>query len=119
MNSFKALLLGATILIFSNILFCQVNTTSFEFEYDNTKYNGAIESPNQKARGMIVIVPGHGPTDFVVGAEYSELRSFFKRNGFAVCFWDKTGCGKSEGTYNHNQSILSSAEEAIAALSRI
>ena len=87
MNPFKALLLGATILIFSNILFCQVNTTSFEFEYNNTKYNGAIESPNQKAIGMIVIVPGHGPTDFVVGAEYSELRSFFKRNGFAVCFW--------------------------------
>ena len=119
MNSFKALSFVVTILTWINPLFCQVNTTSFEFEYNEVKYNGVIESPNQKARGLIVIVPGHGPTDFVGGAEYSELRNFFKKNGFTTCFWDKAGCGKSEGTYDHNQSIESSAEEAIAALSKI
>lgn len=92
---------------------------NFKFEYNDITYNGFIELPNQKAKGLIVLIPGHGPTDFIEGAEYSELRSFFNESGYAVCFWDKAGCGKSEGTYNHNQSIESSAEEAIAAISKI
>ncbi len=86
MNSFKALSFVITILISSNPLFCQVNSKSFEFEYNDVKYNGAIESPNQKAKGLIVIVPGHGhgPTDFVQGAEYSESRNFSKKKMYLL-----------------------------------
>jgi len=36
-----------------------------------------------------------------------------------VAYWDKAGCGRSGGDYDHNQSIQSSAEEAIAAIEAI
>ncbi|MFK7934710.1 MAG: S41 family peptidase [Saprospiraceae bacterium] len=98
---------------------CGSSYDNFAFNYNDIKYNGFIELPNQKARGMIVLIPGHGPTDFGEGADYSELRHFFKENGFAVCFWDKAGCGQSEGIYDHNQSIESSAKEAMAAIAKI
>ena len=119
MNSYKIFSFVAMVFICSNLIFCQVNNDNFEFEYNDIKYKGSIELPNQKVRGLIVLVPGHGPTDFVKGAEYSELRSFFNESGFTVCFWDKAGCGKSEGTYDHNQSIESSTEEAITAISKL
>ena len=119
MNTYKVFLCIAMILVCSNPIFCQVNNDNFEFEYNDIKYNGFIELPDQEARGLIVLIPGHGPTDFGEGADYGELRSFFNESGFTVCFWDKAGCGQSEGAYNHNQSIESSAEEALAALSKL
>ncbi|MEM6805054.1 MAG: alpha/beta hydrolase [Bacteroidota bacterium] len=117
MNFLKIFLFLSIFFFSSNPIFCQAN--SFEFEYKDLKYQGAIELPNQEVRGLIVLIPGHGPTDFIEGEEYKELRSFFKESGFAVCFWDKAGCGKSEGTYDHNQSIESSVEEAQAALTKL
>lgn len=105
--------------LFSNSIFGQVKKDNFEFEYNDLKYNGFIEFPNQKSRGLIVLFPGHGPTDFAKGGDYSELRNFFTESGFTVSFWDKAGCGQSEGIYNHNQSIESSSKEAIAAISKI
>ncbi|MDW3646043.1 MAG: hypothetical protein R8P61_03195 [Bacteroidia bacterium] len=119
MNSLKIFSFLAILFFCSNPIFCQLDSDNFEFEYNDIKYKGSIELPNQKARGLIVLIPGHGPTDFVEGAEYSELRDFFNESGFTVCFWDKAGCGQSEGIYDHNQSIESSAEEAIAALSKL
>ncbi|MEM6380944.1 MAG: alpha/beta hydrolase, partial [Bacteroidota bacterium] len=116
---FKVCSFVVMVFICSNPIFGQVNHDNFEFEYNNIKYSGSIELPNQTAKGLIVLIPGHGPTDFIEGAEYGELRSFFNKSGFSVCFWDKAGCGKSEGNYNHGQSIESSAEEALAALSKI
>ena len=117
MNALKIFSFLTILLFASDSIFSQAN--SFEFEYRDIKYRGSIELPNQKARGLIVLIPGHGPTDFIEGAEYNELRSFFNESGFTVCFWDKAGCGKSEGSYDHNQSIESSAEEALAALSKL
>lgn len=109
MNSYKIFSFVVVVFICGNSIFCQFNNDNFEFEYNDIKYNGFIELPNQKARGLIIIILGHEPTDSGEGAEYSELRSFFNKSGFTVCFWDKAGCGKSEGTYDHNQSIESSA----------
>lgn len=119
MNSNKIFSFFAIVFICSHPMSCQVNNDNFEFEYNNIKYSGFIELSNQKPKGLIVLVPGHGPTDFVEGGDYKELRDFFNESGFTVCFWNKAGCGQSEGTYNHNQSIESSVEEAIAALSKI
>ncbi|MEO1712694.1 MAG: alpha/beta hydrolase [Bacteroidota bacterium] len=102
-----------------NPIFSQAVNDYFEFEYNDTKYHGFLELPDQKAQGMVVLIPGHGPTDFGEGAEYLELRNSFKDNGFTVCFWDKAGCGQSEGEYNHGQSIESSAEEALAAITKV
>ncbi|MEL7162810.1 MAG: alpha/beta hydrolase, partial [Bacteroidota bacterium] len=119
MNTYRIFSFMLVVLIGSPAIFCQVDDKDFAFEYKGVKYNGLIELPEQKARGMIVLIPGHGPTDFVEGADYGELRSALNESGFAVCFWDKAGCGQSEGTYDHNQSVESSAEEAIAAIAKI
>ncbi|MEO0615107.1 MAG: hypothetical protein AAFY69_03135 [Pseudomonadota bacterium] len=91
----------------------------FTFEYQQLTYSGEIMQPQGAAKGMVVIIPGHGPTDFVEGAEYQELRAFFVAQQYSVAYWDKAGCGLSEGDYDHNQSIESSAEEAIAAIAAI
>ena len=91
----------------------------FSFLYQELKYVGEIMQPKQPAKGVIIIIPGHGTTDFVKGDEYSELRKFFVKQQYSVVYWDKAGNGLSEGEYNHNQSILSSAEEAIAAINAI
>ncbi|WP_395373444.1 hypothetical protein [Marinicella sp. W31] len=91
----------------------------FIFSYQGLKYTGEIMLSPQAAKGVIVIIPGHGPTDFVKGDEYLELRQFFIKQQYSVVYWDKAGTGLSEGQYDHNQSILSSAEEAIAAINAI
>ncbi|MEO0470761.1 MAG: alpha/beta hydrolase, partial [Bacteroidota bacterium] len=119
MNDYKIFLLLAVAFICSKPLFCQVSHQNFEFEYHDIRYTGRLELTKQKAKGLIVLIPGHGPTDFVEGEDYRELRNAFTESGFTVCFWDKAGCGKSEGVYDHNQSIENSAKEALAAISKI
>lgn len=92
----------------------------FEFKYDGLTYNGVVQTPDDgEPKHMVVIIPGHGQTDFVKGKEYAELRTFFLMQGLAVSVWDKAGCGNSEGTYNHGQSIESSAAEAQAAIAEL
>lgn len=76
-------------------------------------------SPQQTAKGVVVIIPGHGTTDFVEGGQWLELRTFLVQQRYNVVYWDKAGNGLSEGQYDHNQSILSSAEEALAAITAI
>ncbi|MEL6215390.1 MAG: hypothetical protein AAFQ99_06925, partial [Pseudomonadota bacterium] len=88
----------------------------FTFNYQELTYAGEIMQPPGVAKGMVVIIPGHGPTEFVDGTEYLELRAFFVAQHYSVAYWDKAGCGRSEGEYDHNQSIESSADEAVAAI---
>ena len=107
-------------LLYNNSTFSQIGRDEFRFEYNNIEYHGFIEYPSsQQTKGLIVVIPGHGSTDFVAGRDYHELIRTFSDNGFAVCVWDKAGCGKSEGVYNHDQSIESSAEEATSAISKL
>jgi len=106
-------------LFISQSTWSQTKRADFQFEYDSLTYHGLIESPDQAPKGLIVLIPGHGSTDFVNGEDYQELIQLFSKEGFAVCAWDKVGCGKSEGTYNHNQSIESSAAEALAAIAQL
>ncbi|MEO1625991.1 MAG: alpha/beta hydrolase, partial [Bacteroidota bacterium] len=110
--------LMATI-FFSNSMYGQAKREDFRFEYDDIAYSGFVERPEQTPKGLIVLIPGHGSTDFVSGGEYGELIGLLSRNGFAVGVWDKAGCGQSEGTYDHNQSLESSAEEALAAIAKL
>ncbi|MEM6810094.1 MAG: alpha/beta hydrolase [Pseudomonadota bacterium] len=91
----------------------------FTFEYQELTYAGEIMQPQSAAKGMVVIIPGHGPTEFVEGDEYQELRAFLVAQQYSVAYWDKAGCGLSEGEYDHNQSIESSADEALAAIEAI
>lgn len=92
----------------------------FKFDYDGISYDGVVRYPTgTKPKHLVIIIPGHGQTDFVKGNEYGELRSFFTDQGFAVGVWDKAGCGNSGGTYDHGQSVESSAKEAIAAIAAL
>ena len=45
-----------------------------------------------------------------------DLRSTFSELGITTVLWDKAGCGNSEGAYDHNQSVQSSAQEVVAAI---
>jgi uncharacterized protein len=94
-----------------------LSTEEFYFTFDNIRYSAEIgRAKNSQPIATIVIIPGHGRTDFVGGGHYYELRQFFSQLGFATLVWDKKGCGKSEGTYEHHQSVENSALEAIAAI---
>jgi alpha-beta hydrolase superfamily lysophospholipase len=92
-------------------------TKEFTFVHNNTRYSAAYSLPATKSRHItIVIVPGHGRTDFVGGRQYFRLRQFFSKLGFTTLVWDKKGCGKSQGTYEHHQPVESSSLEALAAI---
>ncbi|MEL7447832.1 MAG: alpha/beta hydrolase [Pseudomonadota bacterium] len=92
---------------------------TFQFTYQGLTYSGAVMRPQQAARGVIVIIPGHGSTELVGGDQFLELRRFLVEQRYNVAYWDKAGNGLSEGEYDHNQSIASSAEEGVAAIEAI
>jgi uncharacterized protein len=97
-----------------------VDTEEFYFTFDSIRYSAEIARPeSHQAHGTIVIIPGHGKTDFVGGTHYYKLKQFFTGLGFATLTWDKKGCNKTEGTYDHNQSVESSAQEALTAIQEI
>lgn len=62
---------------------------------------------------------GYGKTDIVKGNWYYDLRKRFTDMGVAFVIWDKPGCGKSEGQFDINQSVQSSADELVAATREI
>jgi pimeloyl-ACP methyl ester carboxylesterase len=94
----------------------QLATEEFFFNYNNVRYSAEIGLPKEPAKGTIVLIPGHGKTDFVGGGQYYQLKQFFTSLGFNTLSWDKKGCGKSEGEYEHHQSVQSSADESVAAI---
>ena len=65
---------------------------------------------------MIIIVHGYGPTNVVEQNGYYDLRSRFTSLGISVVVWDKPGRGSSEGDFDINQPVESSAEEVVAAI---
>ena len=113
------------IIIFIAVLIAQFSygqkkSEKFEFQYENKTLRGLIETPiNKQPTAIVIIIPGYGQTDFVQGNWYGELRDTFIEFGLAVCFWDKMGCGDSEGEFNADQPVTSSADEAIAAIEEL
>ena len=98
----------------------QMKTEDFTFEYDGKKYSGLLDLPkDEKPTALVVMIHGHGKTNVVEENWYSKRRSKFINAGIAVCIWDKAGCGKSEGEYKHNQTVQSSAKEALAAIKKL
>lgn len=95
-------------------------TEEFTFESSGLSLHGIISQPSTiEAQSLVIVIPGHGPTNVVAGNWFYELRSRFTAEGVAVAIWDRPGCGKSEGEYDHNQSVESSADEAVAAIHSI
>jgi pimeloyl-ACP methyl ester carboxylesterase len=98
-----------------------IRTEYFEFEYNGNKLTGFLDLPEGRAASAIVIlVPGYGRTNFSEhNGYYDSLRSNFTHLGLACCEWDKAGCGKSEGTFDIDQPVQSSAKEVIAAIKEL
>jgi pimeloyl-ACP methyl ester carboxylesterase len=95
----------------------RLQTEEFSFTFDQVRYSAEVGKPMGKSSNTtIVIIPGHGRTDLVGGMHFYAVRQFFARMGITTLVWDKKGCGKSEGTYEHHQTVESSAQEAIAAI---
>jgi pimeloyl-ACP methyl ester carboxylesterase len=92
----------------------------FSFDHDDLTYAGVVERPREaEPHGMVVILPGHGCTNVVDGNQYRSFRDRLVRAGWAVALWDRAGCGGSEGEYDHDQSVQSSADEAVTAVRRL
>lgn len=113
-------LITGLIISLSQSLYAQMKTEEFAFEFDGKMYSGFLDTPSDaQPSALIVMIHGHGKTNVVEKNWYSKTRSKFVSLGMAVCIWDKAGCGKSEGTYKHNQSVQSSAKEALAAIEEL
>ncbi|MEM6631145.1 MAG: alpha/beta hydrolase [Bacteroidota bacterium] len=102
----------------------QLRTEAFQFSYDSLTYQGYLDYPqDQDPEAWIVLIPGSGQTDFGGTSGWNKwfmrLRTNFVDQGLGVCMWDRPGCGKSEGSFDPNQSVHSSAEEALAAIETI
>ena len=107
-------------LMLTQFAFGQKHIEKFEFQFENKTLRGLIESPiDRKTSAIVIIIPGSGRTDFVKGNWYSELRDKFTQAGLTVCFWDKMGCGDSEGEFDNQQPVDNSAQEAIAAIKEL
>ncbi|TDR20691.1 alpha/beta hydrolase family protein [Marinicella litoralis] len=111
-----------TLLLFSLSVdsknFSHFVTEEFSFNSEkNEKLNGIISRPSGgKAQSIIIITHSYGPTDVVAGNQFKKFRSEFTSRGISVVVWDKPGCGESEGEFNINQPVESSADEISAAI---
>lgn len=95
-------------------------STPFTFSYDGKTLHGLIETPTHTtSKAVVIIIPGYGRTDYVEGNRAKKLRDNLVATGITVCFWDKQGCGKSEGTFDAQQPVEDSAKEAVAAINAL
>ena len=109
-----------TSLLLPSASFGQKVSEHFEFQFEGKTLRGLVEKPQDRPSGAIVIIiPGYGRTNFVEGNWYSSLRNKLAEAGLTVCFWDKMGCGKSDGEFDIQQPVENSADEAIAAMREI
>ena len=92
-------------------------TESFEFEVNGNRLVGLLDMPaGVEPTATIIIVHGYGETNVVEQSWYYEMRSKFAEIGLNTIMWDKPGCGKSEGEFDINQPVQSSAQEVVEAV---
>jgi len=105
-------------------VFGQMKTVDFNFEFNSIYYSGFIDYPEEIIpQSIVIIIPGSGKTNFLGEGGWSNwyhtLRSHFVQLGFAVCAWDRAGCGKSEGKFDGQQPVQNSSKEALAAIKKL
>lgn len=92
-------------------------TEQFTFESAGNTLDGLLDVPKDKSpSATIIIVHGYGKTNVVEQNWFYNLRSRFTQIGLNVVIWDKPGCGSSEGEFDINQPVASSADEVVAAV---
>jgi uncharacterized protein len=118
---FNILIIFIFSLLIIDTLKAQKKSETFEFAFRGTTLSGLVESPvGQEPTSLVIIVPGSGKTNFVIGNGYNDLRNYFVSLGLACCFWDKAGCGKSGGEFAQMEHpIEKSADEIIAAIDEL
>ncbi|MEM9837862.1 MAG: CocE/NonD family hydrolase, partial [Pseudomonadota bacterium] len=93
-----------------------MTTSQVDFDFDGTRLVGLLDVPtDRETQGLVIIVHGYGSTDVVRQNWYYDLRGNLALRGFASFVWDKPGNGLSEGTFDINQPVESSADEVLAA----
>ena len=93
-----------------------MSTEYLGFEANGLVLSGMLDTPvRRKARALVIFVHGYGRTNVVEQNWYYDLRSRFAEQGIASFVWDKPGCGASEGEFDIDQPVTSSADEVIAA----
>lgn len=91
-----------------------------DFEFEGVLLNGVLNLPtDQKPKGIVLIIHGSGRTEAVAGEWHLDVRETIVKAGYATYMWDKMGCGNSGGTFDINQTVYSSASEAIAAINTL
>ena len=86
------------------------------FEVDGNRLAGLFSAPaNGEARATVLIVHGYGETNVIDQNWYYELRYRLAEAGIASFVWDKPGSGRSEGEFDIDQPVASSASEVVAA----
>ncbi|WP_395377551.1 alpha/beta hydrolase family protein [Marinicella sp. W31] len=112
----------ALILLFlsSSIAFATSHFETEEFYFvtsNNEKLSGIISRPKEfDAKSIIMVAHSYGATNVVEGNQYHNFRSQLTSKGITVVIWDKPGCGKSEGEFDINQPVKSSAIEISNAI---
>ena len=108
------------LLLIGTHVHAQSDRQLLDFEFEGVSLNGVLNLPeNQNPKGLVLLIHGSGRTDAVAGDWYSDIRETFVQAGYAIYMWDKMGCGKSGGTFDNNQSVYNSADEAIAAINTL
>lgn len=98
----------------------QIKKQIFDFEFEGVLLNGVLNMPeNAKPKGIVLIIHGSGRTNAVAQEWHKDVRETLVKSGYATYMWDKMGCGKSGGTFDYNQSVQSSASEAITAINTL
>ncbi len=91
-------------------------TVDFTFKSNGLTLSGIFDTPAENVtEALIIFVHGYGGTDIRARNSYADLRQRFNEIGIATVVWDKPGQGRSEGTFDINQSVFSSAKEVLDA----
>jgi len=97
------------------VIFTPGKTNDFEFESNGLTLSGIIDVPRVEIKGMIIIVHSYGETNVREWYSHRDIRKQFLDMGIATVQWDKPGLGRSEGTFDINQSVYESGQEVVDA----
>lgn len=87
-----------------------------QFRVGENLLSGLYSQPtNEPAEALVIIVHGYGETHVIDQNWYHGFRSRLAGIGIASFVWDKPGSGRSEGEFDINQPVASSAEEVVLA----
>lgn len=100
--------------------FAPGTTVDFTFDSNGLTLSGIFDTPaDQESQALILFVHGYGESNIRAWNSYADLRQRFNDIGIATAVWDKPGQGQSEGTFDINQPVSSSAEEVLDAANHL